>query len=60
MENLRRKDQYASAMTAEAGGPAVGAGLRHPVEAVGRGCAPRRLTDAHHSDRLVVILDWLE
>jgi hypothetical protein len=45
MENLRRKDQYTSAMTAEAGG---------------RGCVPRRLTDAHHSHRLVVILDWLE
>lgn len=51
MENLRRKDQDTSAMTAEAGGPAVGSGLRHPVEAVGRGCAPLRL---------VVILGWLE
>ena len=44
MENLRRKDQDTSAMTA-------GAGLRHTGEAVGLGCAPRGL---------VVILDWLE
>ena len=51
MENLRRKYNYTSAMTAEAGDPEVGAGLRHPVEAVGRGCA---------SHRLVVILEWLE
>ena len=51
MVNLRRKDQDTSAMTAEAGDPAVGTGLRYPVEAVGRGCAPRWL---------VVTLDWLE
>jgi hypothetical protein len=51
MENLRHKDQDASAMTAEVGDPAVGTGLRHPVEAVGRGSAPRRL---------VVILDGVE
>ena len=42
MENLRRKDQDTSAMTT---------GLRHAVEAVGRGCVPRWL---------VVTLDWLE
>jgi len=44
MENLRRKVQDTSAMIARAG-------LRFPVEAVGRGCAPRWL---------VVTLDWLE
>jgi hypothetical protein len=51
MENLRRKDHHTSAMTAEAGGPAVGAGLRHTVEAVGCGSVSRRL---------LVVLDWLE
>ena len=53
MEYLRRKVHHTSAM-------AAGAGLRHPVEAVGRGCAPRLLPDAHHSHRLVVNLDRLE
>ena len=51
MKNLRRKEHHTSAMTPEAGGPAVGPGLRHPAGAIGRGCAPRRL---------VVILGWLE
>ena len=48
MEYLRRKEHHTSAM-------AAGAGLRHPVEAVGRGCAPRL-----PPTRLVVILDRLE
>jgi len=42
MENLRRKEHHTSTMTAEAGGPTVGTGLRHLVEAVGRGCTLRR------------------
>jgi hypothetical protein len=51
MENLLRKNLHTGAMTAEAGGPAVGAVLRYPGEAVGYGCATRRL---------VLILDRLE
>lgn len=51
MENLRCKEHHTSVMTARAGGPTVGSGLRYPGEAVGYGCAPRRL---------VLILDRLE
>jgi hypothetical protein len=42
MVNLRREEHHTSAIPAEAGGPAVGAGLWYPVEAVGRGCASCR------------------
>ena len=48
MENLLREEHHTRSMTAEAGGPAMGSGLRPTVEAV---CSPRRL---------VVILDRWE
>ena len=54
MEKLCCKEKDTNAMTAEAGGLAVGPRLRHEVRVVGRRCTLCWLGDALLSGRLIL------